>query len=147
MRAVDTTIGPPAPHPCDSCPYRRDVPSGVWADEEYAKLPRYDNDTIDQPAAVWLCHQTDRGNPKRRACAGWAGCHDGDNLLALRFAEAAGRMNSEDVQAVIDYVSPVPLFDTGGDAAEHGRADIKHPHEQARATIAKIERKRSDLRE
>ena len=24
--------------PCSSCPYRKDVPSGVWAHHEYEKL-------------------------------------------------------------------------------------------------------------
>nr|WP_280343300.1 DUF6283 family protein [Nocardia neocaledoniensis] len=34
-------IGPPAPRPCVSCPYRRDVPSGVWDFGEYEKLRGY----------------------------------------------------------------------------------------------------------
>lgn len=24
--------------PCETCPYRRDVPSGVWSADEYRKL-------------------------------------------------------------------------------------------------------------
>lgn len=139
--------GPPAPNPCDSCPYRRDVPAGLWAEEEYAKLERYDNETLDQPTAVFLCHQNDKNSTKRRVCAGWAGCHDGDNLLALRVAEINGRITSETAQAVVDYVSPVPLFDSGAEAAEHGRTEIEFPGERARAAIAKVSRKRSDLRE
>lgn len=46
----------PAPQPCASCPYRRDVPSGIWAAEEYAKLPAYDADTPFQPPHLFLCH-------------------------------------------------------------------------------------------
>ena len=30
------------PKPCASCPYRCDVPSGVWHPDEYAKLEVYD---------------------------------------------------------------------------------------------------------
>ena len=146
MVGVVETIGPPAPNPCDSCPYRRDVPSGVWAEEEYAKLEAYDNETAGQPAAVWVCHQNDQGSAKSRICAGWAGCHDGDNLLALRFAVIDGLITSDVAQSIIDYVSPVPLFDTATEAAEHGRAEIESPREAARMTIAKISRKRSDLR-
>ena len=138
-------IGPPAPRPCESCPYRRDVPSGVWAPEEYKKLEPYDHETAEQPAAVWTCHQIDRDSAQRRVCAGWAGCHDGDNLLAVRVAVFQGLMTGEDAQAVVEYVSPVPLFDTAADAAEHGLAEIEYPREQARATIAKISRRRSDL--
>jgi hypothetical protein len=36
------SINPPAPKPCESCPYRKDVPSGVWSEGEYRKLPQYD---------------------------------------------------------------------------------------------------------
>lgn len=39
-------------NPCHSCPYRRDVPSGVWATEEYDKLLPYDADTASQPSAT-----------------------------------------------------------------------------------------------
>lgn len=28
----------PSPRLCESCPYRRDVPSGIWDRSEYAKL-------------------------------------------------------------------------------------------------------------
>ncbi|MFD7961193.1 DUF6283 family protein [Streptomyces zaomyceticus] len=41
---------PPAPRPCASCPYRRDVPSGVWSRGDYVKLPLYDGPTWTQPA-------------------------------------------------------------------------------------------------
>jgi hypothetical protein len=142
---VVNVIGPPAPRPCESCPYRRDVPSGVWAAEEYEKLERYDNDTIEQPIAVWTCHQTDRDSPQRRVCAGWAECHDGDNLLALRMARGAGVITGETAQAIVDYVSPVPLFDCAVDAAEHALAEIEHPRQRARAMSAKVTRARSDL--
>jgi hypothetical protein len=47
----------PASNPCGSCPYRRDVPSGVWDAAEYEKLPRYDGPMADQPARLFLCHQ------------------------------------------------------------------------------------------
>lgn len=32
------TLKPPKV-PCGTCPYRRDVPAGIWHGEEYAKLP------------------------------------------------------------------------------------------------------------
>lgn len=79
----------PAPQPCASCPYRRDVASGIWAAEEYAKLPAYDTDTPFQPANLFLCHQTSAGDPRARVCAGWVGCH-GSDLLALRLAASRG---------------------------------------------------------
>ena len=43
--------------PCGSCPYRRDVPSGIWEQHEYDKLPEYDGQTWEQNPALFLCHQ------------------------------------------------------------------------------------------
>ncbi|MGW4372017.1 DUF6283 family protein [Nocardia takedensis] len=67
------------------CPYRRDVPSGIWDHTEYRKLRAYDNELPDQPAALFQSHQQDAGDDRRRMCAGWVGCH-GPTLLALRLA-------------------------------------------------------------
>ena len=134
----------PAPRPCASCPYRRDVPAGVWAAEEYAKLPAYDRDTTSQPAALFLCHQNERASEQARICSGWVGCH-GEELLALRLAVICGAIDDATFVACLDYVSPVALFATGGDAAAHGVSGIAEPDAAARAAIAKIERRRPDL--
>lgn len=136
--------GPPAPRPCISCPYRRDVPSGVWDFDEYEKLRDYDNDMATQPNALFQCHQTDADADTRRLCAGWAACH-GDNLLALRTALIAERISPATFEATINYRSPNPLFDTGTDAADHGQADIPNPSPAAQRAIDKISRRRSDL--
>jgi hypothetical protein len=124
----------PASRPCGSCPYRRDVPSGVWAVEEYAKLPRYDQPTADQPMGVFMCHQQDE-----RLCAGWVGCHDMDDSLALRIAARA--LGPEAVEAVLDYSTDVPLFSSGREAAEHGLADLAAPGPQAARTIDRLARR------
>jgi hypothetical protein len=127
-------VRPPAPRPCESCPYRRDVPSGVWAPEEYAKLPLYDRPTFEQPPAVFLCHQQDG-----RVCAGWAGCHDMDESLALRFA--AHGMPADTLDAIRDHVSPVPLWPSGEAAAAHGLAEVDAPGADAERVIAKLVRR------
>ena len=130
-------IREPARNPCGSCPYRRDVPSGVWAESEYAKLPAYDNaETFAQPGGLFLCHQQDG-----RVCAGWAGCHDMDNNLALRFA--ASDMDPEVLDAILDYRTDVPLWESGAAAAAHGMAEIETPDARARRVVAKIERKQA----
>jgi hypothetical protein len=122
---------PPKPSaaPCGSCPYRRDVPSGIWSPEEYAKLPAYDGETGEQVAkgafALFYCHQNDGA-----LCAGWAGCHDTDHLLALR-------LNRVDPSA-FGYRSPVPLFASGQEAAEHGLAEVDAPSDAARFAIRKL---------
>ncbi|MFF8407578.1 DUF6283 family protein [Streptomyces sp. NPDC015684] len=40
-----------------------------------------------------LSHQADAGSTASRVCAGWAGCHDTGELLALRLAVITGRMD------------------------------------------------------
>lgn len=142
---MTATIGPPAPRPCASCPYRRDVPSGIWAAEEYAKLPAYDRETMGQPPQVFLCHQNERDSDRSRVCAGWAGCHDGGHLLALRFASIGGSMTPDAIEATMDYRSPVPLFRSGAEAAAHGMVQIRRPGTRAVKTMGKIARRRSDL--
>ena len=128
----------PAARPCGSCPYRRDVPSGVWNASEYRKLPAYDNDTMGQPPHLFLCHQQDG-----RVCAGWAGCHDGAHLLALRVAAMSGTLTDDALEATINYVSPVPLFGSGAEAAAHGLTDVDQPDKRACRTIDNLTRKRA----
>ena len=134
-------IQAPAPRPCSSCPYRRDVPSGIWATEEYEKLRDYDKETWGQPMELFQCHQNDHDSAQARLCAGWVGCH-GDQLLALRLAIAYQRIDP----AVMDYTTPVPLFTSGAEAADHGEAGIDAPDDAACRLIRKITRTRSDVK-
>lgn len=128
----------PAALPCGTCPYRRDVPAGVWAAEEYAKLPPYDADTAFQPFGLFMCHQVDG-----RVCAGWVGCHGGGQLLAVRLAAADRRMDDEEIRAAVEYDCPVPLFPSGAAAAMHGRSGVADPDEPAKRAIGKILSRRS----
>lgn len=125
--------------PCGSCPYRRDVPSGIWAAANYLMLPRYDGEAVQQAAAgayaVFMCHQG-----TEQLCAGWAGHREDPNdLLALRFSVAM----AETDPAALRYSTRVPLFASGAEAAEHGLRDIDRPGPEARAAIAKIARLRA----
>lgn len=128
--------------PCKSCPYRQDVPSGVWAVEEYNRLPAYDGSMVEQAeagaAAVFMCHQNDG-----HLCAGWVGSHGANNLLALRFAGAWSASGVD--EAVWTYKSPVPLFPSGRAAAAHGRRDIGHPGRAARAIIDRLVRSKARM--
>ena len=110
----------------------------MWHPSEYAKLPAYDNDTAGQPPHLFLCHQQDG-----RVCAGWAGCHDGAHLLALRVAAMSGTLTDDDLEATINYVSPVPLFGSGAEAAAHGLTDVDQPDKRACRTIDNLTRKRA----
>ena len=123
----------PLPRPCASCPYRRDVPSGVWHPEEYAKLAEYDRPTIEQPVGRFLCHQRNG-----HTCSGWAGCHDMSQSLGLRMAASFGHLSDEEVRAHLEYECEVPLFATGAEAAAHGMRDIDEPSPEARAAMTKL---------
>lgn len=114
------------------------MPSGIWAPEEYAKLAPYDEPTAFQPADVFMCHQQDG-----RVCAGWAGCHDGEHLLAVRFA-SLWEHNEEAVEAICAYETDVPLWGSGAAAAMHGIQGVRNPSARARRMVAKIMRKRGD---
>lgn len=127
----------PAPRPCASCPYRRDVPPGVWSEDEYAKLPPYDEETGHQPPAAFYCHQQDG-----RLCAGWVGCHDMAESLGLRLAVRVGGVSPDVADAVLDYRSPVPLFASGAEAAAHGLSAIEEPPPEAVRVIGKLSRRR-----
>jgi hypothetical protein len=116
--------------PCETCPYRRDVPSGVWMAHEYEKLTEYDKPTGEQPPSIFYCHtSTDF------VCTGWAQCHDrnprGHELLALRFA------------AMCDRVLKIPkrtvaLFKSGAEAAAHGLREIEAPGRRAIRAVEKV---------
>ena len=114
--------------PCGSCPYRRDVPSGIWEQQEYDKLPEYDGPTWQQAIAAFACHQRD-GN----LCAGWLACHDTHHLLALRVAHAGPE--------ILNYSTTVPVFSSGAEARAHGMKDIEQPQAAARKMMAGLVKK------
>jgi hypothetical protein len=122
----------PRIRPCASCPYRKEVPSGVWDVSEYAKLPEYDGDTAYQSPASFYCHQQDGS-----VCAGWLGHRDPYDLLAVRLGVRSGLLD----ESCFDYTTDVPLFASGAEAAAHGLRDIEHPSKKAEETMRKIERK------
>lgn len=121
--------------PCTACPYRLDVPSGVWAPHEYDKLRDYDRPTGDQPFAAFGCHAT-----PEHYCHGWAVVHTSRghafDLLALRL------LGIDDVPE-----AGVPLFDSGNDAADWGQRDANDPSPQAHELMDRLMRKYSRLRE
>ncbi|WP_406054371.1 DUF6283 family protein [Streptomyces sp. NBC_01077] len=50
------------------CPCRRDVPAGIWAREEYAKLRRYDADAPSRSNGA------ESATMPRNVCRAWSGC-------------------------------------------------------------------------
>lgn len=122
----------PRKSPCASCPYRKNVPSGIWHPEEYDKLPRYDEETFAQPVELFMCHQGEGD-----VCTGWLCRADPGQLLAVRMGLINGTLAPE----ALDHTTTVPLFASGREAAEHGKRDELTPDERARSAISKIVRK------
>jgi hypothetical protein len=118
------------PVPCGSCPYRRDVPSGVWERSEYDKLPGYDGPTWAQSPAVFMCHQKDGC-----LCGGWLACHGPQELLALRLPRDIDR-------SVYEYETDVPVFASGAAARAHGIREVRSPNAKAAKMIGGLLRKR-----
>ncbi|MEX5515683.1 DUF6283 family protein [Pseudophaeobacter sp. 1A09344] len=124
-----TDLPRPPKRPCGSCPYRRDVPSGIWHPEEYAKLPPYDGETWEQPPGLFMCHQRDGC-----ICGGWLQTHDTAHLLALRLHRVD--------DSAFNYTSNVPTFPSGAAAAAHGLANVVTPDTDALRLIAGLQKKR-----
>lgn len=122
-----TQLPAPPKTPCGSCPYRRDVPSGIWDRSEYEKLPGYDGETWEQSFGLFMCHQKDGC-----LCGGWLLTHDRNHLMALR-------LNPVD-PSVWDYASEVEVFNSGQEAHDHGVRDLDRPGPDAQRKIAGLQR-------
>jgi hypothetical protein len=122
--------------PCEACPYRRDVPSGVWSGIEYHKLAEYDAPTGEQPFAAFACHASPEA-----FCHGWAVVHTSRgneyDLIALRIEPPEGGIPAP----------VVPLFGSGSEACEHGLADLDDPSPEAKLAAARLMRKHPRLRD
>lgn len=113
-----TELPKPPKVPCGSCPYRRDVPSGIWSRADYDKLPRFDGPTWGQDTHLFFCHQKDGC-----LCGGWLLAHDREHLLALRLHAVN--------PGVWTYDPGTPVFGSGAEARAHGLRDLERPSEAA----------------
>ena len=116
-------LAPPA-KPCGSCPYVKGTPAGIWAAEEYEKLPAYDADTPHQPTAIFYCHQR-----TGCICGGWLLTHDRNHLLSLRLAPVFG----VDLDDSVWTYNPegVEVFASGKEACDYGLSGVDAPSEEA----------------
>lgn len=127
-----------APEPCGTCPYRRDVPAGLWDASEYEKLPTfaegYDAGQGVPCLALFLCHQTHRLG-RDTACRGWLSVER--ESLAVRLAVLTGRIAADEVWREVK----APLYESGREAAEAGLAGVEEPSLGARRAMARLQRK------
>jgi hypothetical protein len=110
------------------------VPSGIWQQNEYDKLPLYDGEISDQALAgafgLFMCHQKDG-----HLCAGWLAAHGPQNLLAIRMA---GVHRDELHPYVYDYETDIPVFSSGAEARAHGMKEIQEPGPKAHRLMDKL---------
>ena len=125
-----------ASKPCHSCPYRCDVPSGIWDVTEYDKLPEYDKETFEQPQKMFLCHQQNGC-----LCRGWLDCH-GSHLLSIRIASVMGLVDDNQLEQAFNEGPKVAVFSSGAEAAKHGKRGIKQLSVAALGMIQKLVSKR-----
>jgi hypothetical protein len=126
---VTDVILPPAP--CSTCPFRRDTPPGIWAPEEYQKLPDYDQGGM--AFAPFHCHQENvTGVPT--LCRGFVSCLQFDSI-AVRLLVSREVLTVEQVEAPC----PVPLYGSGREACDAGMAGVKKPDQRAVRAITKLE--------
>lgn len=117
------------PEPCLTCPYRKDVPSGVWDREEYEKLRLYD-DVFPMQTAIFLCHGSrDAGHDI--ACKGWVMVHQ--DSIAVRLAQSTGKLSFEAFTPTV-----CKLHKSGNAAADFGERDLKRPKRKALTVIRKL---------
>jgi hypothetical protein len=110
------------------------VPSGIWQQHEYDKLPNYDGEMGEQvmkgALAIFMCHQKDG-----HLCAGWVAAHKPENLLAFRMA----KIRRENIDpAVWDYQTDIPVFSSGSEAKAHGTRDLDNPGPKAQRLMGKL---------
>jgi hypothetical protein len=123
-----------APRPCNTCPYRRDTPPGVWHPEEYEKLPLYDDGSDEIQIATFHCHQQNATGVET-VCRGWLTVHC--ESIAARLALITGALTVEQLYADVD----VELYATGQEARDAGMAGVDDPDERARRAIDRLVQK------
>lgn len=127
-----------APRPCNTCPYRRDTPAGIWHPDEYRKLPAYDRDpVVVGELAVFHCHQ-ETATGVESVCVGWLGCH-GYDAMAVRLALATGTLTPGDLERA--ERCGVELYASGTEACAAGLAGVPDPDEDAQAAMRRLVRK------
>lgn len=123
------------PKPCDTCPYVRATPPGIWDPEEYEKLRRFDADgAAALGAGVFACHLS-KTTEHDTVCRGWLGTHYAS--MAVRLACAFGKLDVEDVP---DGPDPT-LYSSGNEAADAGLAGVQKPSAEARKKIGRLVRR------
>jgi hypothetical protein len=105
--------------PCKSCPYRKDVPLGTWAQEEFDNLLAQDADPIR--GSMFGCHKYRHRPDEAHVCAGWLLDQKSRNLPSTPLRIALIR--SEEAQRAIEEVTDggLELYDSIEEMTEADR--------------------------
>lgn len=117
------------PGPCTTCPYRKDVPAGIWSAEEYEKLRGYDDPQTS--FAAFLCHQSPEIG-RDTLCRGWLSVHC--ESVAARLLLLAKRITRSQLYATVKEV----LYASGNEAADAGLRGVARPSRQAKRAIRRL---------
>jgi hypothetical protein len=117
------------PEPCNTCPYRKDTPPGIWHQEEYKKLPRFDDDSV---IAIFMCHNAGPKDNNNTVCRGWLSVHA--DSISVRLEILRGRITPKQAYAKIK----TSLYATGKQACAAGLKGYKRPSKRAIAAAQKI---------
>ena len=135
---------------CNTCPYRRDTPSGIWSPEEYKKLADFDKPSMSPEGvpnpnmfATFHCHQ-ENATGRPTVCRGWVWTH-GDTV-GFRMAVITGLIDSFDPNLPREDESGI-YYDTGVEACEAGMRDIEEPGLAARLLVDKLVEKGAGRRD
>ena len=119
------------PNPCDTCPYRKDTPLGIWHRSEYEKLPAWD-EPYCYPG-MFLCHNG--GDEKNTICRGWMEVHEA-NLGVRLLTRTKVEFNEHNNQP-----TKIPLYASGKEAMEAGIKGIRRPSRKAKEKVSKLLKK------
>lgn len=121
---------------CDTCPYLRATPSGVWDVSEYEKLRAMDNREWGGAGnTIFHCHQENAtGVPT--ACRGWLWTHGGNT--GVRLAVMGGLVKGDELPQEDEAHL---YYETGQEAYEFGVKDIDAPSAEACKKIHRLVKK------
>lgn len=125
-----------APKPCNTCPYARSTPPGIWHPDEYAKLPTYDDDAAEPSVATFHCHQ-ETATHVPTVCRGWLYVHA--DSIAVRFAVVTGQLDLSDLPPASER--DPSLYASGAEACAASMAAIEQPPPAARRAQQRLVRK------
>lgn len=121
------------PKPCDTCPYSKSTPPGVWHPEEYLKLKKFDDPLAHGIiSATFLCHNGGTPGANDTLCRGWLSVHA--DSIPVRFLLSQGRVSPEDIPEELDP----GLYASGAEACAAGLRGVKKPSRKAKKAMDKI---------